>query len=175
MKKHLDLINPSFVIRWAVHLPILWALVGCVSVQLGGSPSIRAKGLDFQPPPHPFERFTTAPNVDSAWKNPKNGNTISYLSECEDRTDPPLEQIQRGVLSGLKNPKFITNESTMYNGRQALHTLVVGSVDGISTQVESMIFKKNNCIYILTYVGIETIFGQDQHYFSAFLKGFRAP
>jgi hypothetical protein len=147
---------------------------GCVSVNIGGKKLEKSSDISFKAPTAPFTEFE-AQGADSAWRNRKNGNSISFLSTCNDPTDPPLSTLQTEMLSTLDNVRVIRSETTSYNAREALSTEAEGMVEGIKTRLELLIFKKNQCIYTLSFVGVATRFGEDQDKFHEFLKTFEAP
>lgn len=146
----------------------------CVSVNLPGSTTKPASGVKYEEPASPFEKDSRK-DVDMAWRNPKNGNVISYLSDCQDSTDPSLDSIVQGVLSGLSDLNTESTENTTMQGREARRVLAAGKVDGVSTRIDLAVFKRNHCIYILTYVGVEKSFAHNRDAFIGFLKGFHAP
>ena len=43
------------------------------------------------------------------------------------------------------------------------------------TRIHSLIFKKNGCMYTLTYIGVPRAYDSDRAIFDEFLKGFQAP
>ncbi len=71
-----------------------FVLSGCVSIDIGAKHMERASGVKFTQPSAPFEK-SSASSVDAIWRNPKNGNAISYLSDCGDNSDPSLANIER--------------------------------------------------------------------------------
>ena len=156
-------------------LTLITFVTGCVTVRLdnnaGGK---RAVGVRFAEPAPPFKRENRS-EVDAAWKNPRNGNAISYLSDCKDESDPPLEQIVQGVLSGVSHLQYELNEDSEVQGREARHVVAHGKVDGVSTQTELIVFKRNQCIYILGYVGVKKSFNENRSAFKNFVQGFVAP
>jgi len=148
---------------------------GCVTVNLGdGSKATKAKGVEYTEPASPFTKESRE-TVDAAWKNAKNGNAISYLSDCKDPSDPPLDHIVQGVLAGMSEVKIESTESPMIQGREARHVVAAGKVDGVPTGTELIVFKRNTCIYILTYVGVQKFFPENRAAFTQFAAGFRAP
>lgn len=146
----------------------------CVTVNLSGGKTEKAEGVVVTPPAKPFEA-QSRDDVDAAWKNSKNGNVISYLSDCKDPSDPPLDQIVAGVLSGIANLKIESSSSPNIQGREARRVSVKGNVDGVSTYVELLVFKRNSCIYILNYAGVAGSAAENQKDFNRFIEGFRAP
>ena len=146
-----------------------------MTVNLGkGGDSKRAEGVNYREPGAPFQR-DAQPDVDSAWKNPVNGNVISFLSDCKDPSDPPLDHIVQGALTGLSELHYDSSESPMVQGRESRRVSATGKVDGVPTQIDLLVFKRNSCIYILTYVGVKRAFNDNRAEFNAFVQGFKAP
>lgn len=146
----------------------------CVTVKLGGENGKKASGVELNEPGKPFEK-ESRDDVDSAWKNPRNGNVISYLSDCGDPTDPSLDQIVAGVLAGLVELKVQDESAPTMQGREAKRVHAGGKVDGVPTEIELLAYKRNHCIYILSYVGVKKSFNEDREAFDSFIGGFRAP
>jgi hypothetical protein len=154
---------------------LISVLAGCVTVTLDNSgKGKRAEGVALKDPSSPFQKDLRE-EVDSAWKNPKNGNVISYLSDCKDPADPPLKQIVQGVLEGLTDLKIESEESPTHQGREARRVTAWGKVDGVPTGIELLVFKRNTCTYILTYVGVKKYFAENNADFNRFVESFRAP
>ena len=147
---------------------------GCVSVNLGKDKIKRSQGVSYLAPKPPFVEFK-ANHVDMAWKNVRNGNSISYLTECDSSTDPSLNHITQSILNSFEKPKLMSRNRVRYNGRSALRTKVVGEVDGVPSMFDVVVLKKNNCIYIFTYVALTETFNGDIESFNSFLNGFSAP
>lgn len=146
----------------------------CVSVRLATPLSHRASGIIYAEPSRPFKKDSKV-EVDAAWKNNDNGNLISYLSDCKDITDPSLDSILQGSLSGLTDLKVEATQSPTVQGREARRMTATGRVDGVPTKIDLLAFKRNECIFILGYVGVPKAFDQDLPQFERFIQGFRAP
>lgn len=147
---------------------------GCVSLKIGLSGPEKSTDMNFKNPPSNFVKLK-APDVDDSWTEKHNGNTISVLSECHDKPDPSLAQIQEGVMSEIEDASPLETEQITFNNRDAIHSIVDGTVDGVATRFELVIFKKSDCTYILTYAGVAKSFGDNQRDFERFVKGFRVP
>ncbi|MGE4133837.1 MAG: hypothetical protein AB7F86_19530 [Bdellovibrionales bacterium] len=147
---------------------------GCVTVSMGTKSGKRASGVEYKEPMSPFERDSRE-DVDAAWKNTKNGNLISFLSDCQDPSDPPLDQIVGSVISDLSQLKIMNESSLTYQGRAAKRVHAAGTVDGVPSEIDLLAFKRNHCIYILTYVGVSSSFQENHETFDRFLQRFRAP
>lgn len=147
---------------------------GCVTVKLGDVESQRANGVEFREPSSPFKR-DKRDEVDAAFKNTRNGNVISYLSDCKDPSDPPLDNIIAGVLTGLTDLKIEQKETVQMLGREGRRVVAAGKVDGVPSAIDLLVFKRNQCIYILSYVGVKDAFPQNRVDFNRFIEGFRVP
>lgn len=152
----------------------LLVLASCVSVSLAGKPKLERAQVSFRPPNSPFRSVNSA-SADQAWKNPKSGNSVAYFSSCNDPADPSLELVRRELVSGIQNLQFRSSEIVTFNGREALRSLVSGQVDGVEAQMDILIFKKNQCTFGITYVGLSSRFAEDKPVFEDFLLGFVAP
>ena len=155
-------------------LALISTLSGCVSVSVGGPKSERSKGVKVSTPSEPFKSIDGA-RADGAWENPHTGNSISYLSVCNDPSDPSLESASQELFSDLKKLVVIKQIPTTFGGREALDSEVEGKVEGIATRVRAVVFKKNGCLYTLSLVGVASKFDEDRSRFTAFLEGFEAP
>ncbi|HVK60017.1 MAG TPA: hypothetical protein VM432_00645 [Bdellovibrionales bacterium] len=149
-------------------------LSGCVSVNIGPKGAVKSSDVRFQEPESPFESMSSTP-ADRAWQNTQNGNTISYLSSCNDPNDPPLDVAAAELTGDLRDATTLRSQTIQFNGREALDQDVEGKVEGVTTRIRNVIFKKNGCLYTLTYLGVAKAFEADKKHFEKFLKGFEAP
>lgn len=147
---------------------------GCVTVKIADNDVRRAEGVKFNEPSAPFTK-EDRDEVDAAWKNSANGNVISYLSDCNDPTDPPLTQITAGVVGGLSELNILDEKSVTVQGREGRRVHASGKVDGVPTEIDILAFKRNHCIFVLSYVGVKAAFAANRPAFNKFIEGFRAP
>lgn len=160
-----------YIIKIHILLMIIFLLnTSCVSVGIESPTIEKAESVSYKEPKN-FVRFEQEP-LDAAWKNSKNGNTISYLSECNGHSDPTYETIREGILSGLRDVNIEKQEMRKFNNRQAFISIVSGSVDGIPTKLKIIILKKDNCIFVITYVGLNPFYDEDEKTFNNFIEGF---
>ena len=146
---------------------------GCVSVSL--SPKIsKANNVEFKAPSQPFESIYP-PGADKAWQDKNLGNSISFMSTCNDPSDPSIEIVEKDMLNNLQAVKIKETKNDFFNGRESRRSQAEGDVDGIPTKVEVLTFKKNSCTYSLMYVAIAKHFEQDLSAFQNFLASFKAP
>ena len=163
--------------------PILFILTilissctACVSVKLStdGNGTKRAEGVQYVEPTRPFAKNEN-PDVDASWQNSKNGNVISFLSDCKDPSDPPLDNIVAGVVAGVSALKIESSEVVEFQSREGRRVLATGNVDGVPSAIDMLVFKRNFCIYILTYAGVKNSFPANRDEFTKFVQGFKSP
>lgn len=147
---------------------------GCVSVNVGAPDATKAVKVELNPPALPFNEVRKN-HADRFWLSDKTGNSISYLSECESSQDPTLSQVLNGFRQSLTDSQVLSEEKLLFNQRAALKAQMSGFVDGVESRIEALIFKKNNCLYVLTYIGVPVSFDEERAQFGHFLDGFRAP
>jgi hypothetical protein len=164
----------SQLLRFIFTFFTLVLMGACVSVNLGKSESQRSREAKWTSPKAPFVELKSI-HLDKTWRNNKNGNTISYLSDCHNPADPSLENIFKGITSEIEEVTVVQSDRVDYNSREALHTTVEGAVDGVPTRFELMIFKKNDCTYILTYATTAKAFAENQRDFNSFVREFNVP
>ena len=162
------------IIFFAVTIATTFLIVGCVSVSLSTTKPKKATDVGFVQPSVPFKEISL-PNADRAWQNKQNGNTISFNSTCNESADPSIEAAKDDLLSSLDDTKILDHKDGIFDGRESETTSAIGTVDGVRTQVEILVFKKNNCIFSLSYVGVEKNFSQNVAQYSEFLQSFKAP
>ena len=149
-------------------------LASCISVSIPSSKLVKASDVTYQQPSEPFIT-SEHDSLDSLWSNPRNGNSISYLSDCQSKNDPPLKTITMGIIRDLGRREMIESKLIPYNQREGLHSKYSGSVDGVPTIVELIVLKKNSCIYVLTYVALKEAYTTNIGDFEKFYQGFKAP
>lgn len=147
---------------------------GCVSIKLGPGPGERSTGVQFAPPTEPFSLLPNT-KADGAWQNKNNGNSISYYSTCNDPADPPLETVTKELFADLKDLKTLQSQTVTFNGREGLESEVEGQIDGVSTRIHALVYKKNNCLYTLSYIALTKSFDEDKGRFLEFMRSFQAP
>jgi hypothetical protein len=149
-------------------------LQGCISVNLGPKGPSKSKNVIFQAPSAPFKQIKGSP-ADGAWQNPENGNSISYLSTCNEEADPSLDAATDEMISAFADTKPLSQKKFEFDGREALDTEAEARVEGVPTKIRTLVFKKNGCLYTLSLIGISKSFAKGEKPFDDFVKGFQAP
>lgn len=152
----------------------IFILAGCVSVNLPGSKAERADNVNFQEPAHPFQSLTVR-GTDKAWVSKETGNTISYTSDCNNPSDPNLEQLQMDSLNAMSDLKIVSTTELDFNNRSARLATADGTLDGVPVKMTLLVFKKNNCNFTLSYGGVTKNFSAEHNHFEDFKRGFQAP
>lgn len=179
MKRHRELKLTWF----AILLAMVCSATACVSVNLGGGKVEKSDGVKFTPPLG-FKALDNG-RADSAWNNASTGSTIAFQSNCGDTSDAPLESIATDLFADFEQSKDTRNERIAFDGREALDREVEGKVDGVSTRVRAIIYKKNKCSYVLTFVALtkslvadtknKAAINGDATQFERFAASFKAP
>ncbi len=146
----------------------------CVSVKLGNENVSKSATVRFDKPAKPFEVIALK-NADESWQNKNTGTTISYLSICNDTSDPTLQSLRDSTVRGIEEADIEKENMIPYNNRQALRSDISGHLDGVKVMVKLLIFKKNFCNYTISMVGIQSKYESDSVEFEKFIKGFIAP
>ncbi len=155
-------------------ISILLIASSCVTVKLGSTEGHKAVGVSIREPSPPFERVNRQ-DVDAAFKNPVNGNVISYVSDCKDPADPSLDGIVSTLLTDLTDLKIEFSQNTTFRDRDARRVQAHGKVDGVESALDLLVFKRNDCIFILTYLGVKSAFAENRSEFDKFVEGFEVP
>jgi hypothetical protein len=164
----------TLVLKFIFILTSTALFISCVSVGFKSPKTQKSDEVIFSSPDKNYDEVKSQ-YLDKSWRDRKTGATISYLSDCNNPTDPSLESIFKGITSEIDEVNVIESNHVDFNSRDALHSQVEGNVDGIATRFELMIFKKNNCTYILTYAAEANAYAIGQRDFSKFVKGFVVP
>jgi len=160
---------PTFLF-WATTL----CSMGCVTVKVGEGPGVKSSNVKFSEPGQPFVK-TDSEDADVLWHNPASAVSISYLSRCNESSDPSLDGIQTQMLGGIEGTVVEKQERFTFNSREALDSLVDGKIDGVPVRLRLITFKKNKCHYTLSYVGRPKAYAKDSGEFERFVRSFEVP
>ena len=148
--------------------------LGCISIGPTKADKKVAKGLSFTPPKSPYVEFELE-SADRAWQNPKTGNTISYMSNCDGSSDQSLEALFDSSVEGIEGMKVADQRKIPFSQRESLDSTILGKVDGVGIQVRLIIFKKNSCTFNLSYIGSISSYMTGYNDFAGFIKEFKVP
>lgn len=157
-----------------IALFFLFAASACVSVNIGPDKGARSSGVNYTAPKEPFKEIDSA-RADSAWKSEKTGSTIAFQSSCGEAADVALEAAADELFQGFDQKSVINEQRKSFDGREALDAEREGRIDGVDTRIRALIYKKNKCTYVITFVGLPKGFEADRPVFEDFIASFRAP
>jgi hypothetical protein len=158
-------------------LTCLLTTFGCVTVGLPEQDVRRAQGVRLVEPKPPFEPMRVE-SADRSWLNRTTGSSISYHSDCRDaEMGSSLESARSELLAGLTLTEPAVSEPRQVQGRDALWTEAKGRLDGVPTAFSALLFRRNGCLYTLTWIRSHDLARaeQDRAAFDGFVTGFRAP
>lgn len=157
----------------ALQAIIVGALTSCVNVQVPFGPVPKAEKALAAKPNSPFVAFATS-TADEAWISEKTGNTISYLSECK-KTDEKVEDVAMDAAKAIDQSKILKTSNSLIAGKYTSELLVSGKVDEHKVKMALAVFKDHDCLFSLTYGGLEDKFESEMNEFEEFKRGFKIP
>lgn len=114
--------------------------------------------------------------VQVAWFDASNDAVIVLDSQCEQHGDSTLEQFTDHLRIDFREWEIVSQERITLVQRDAVHTVVVASIDGvIKTQMELYVVKKNGCLFDLEYIAPPRNFEQGRAAFAQVVGGFSFP
>jgi hypothetical protein len=137
-------------------------------------PATKAKDFSFKEPGGAFRKLVGS-TADHAWQSSKTNNTIAVNSTCQKYSNVSLADLTKNILAGIENLKVEDTTTTQFDGREGQHTHASGATDGVPIRIDLLTYKKNNCAYDITLIGLKKGFDDDHELFEEFLRGFHAP
>ncbi len=100
-------------------------------------------------------------------------STIATDAFCEQAyDDSPLEMLTRHLFAGLQDIKVKEEKPFMLDGRGALRTLFSASLDGLPVTVDSVVIKKDWCLFDFFLVTPPERHAEASPAFENFFQGF---
>lgn len=166
-------IKPPSILTFVTLLAMALS-VSCVSVKLAPNATWKSTDISYDKPSSPFEEIHDV-SLDHAWKNPNNGNSMGFLTECGSNTESSTKIIERDSLSLLSNMQIVETKALKKDGGDGVSTVAAGKVDKTSVRMHLVVLRKDSCNFILTYVGAERNFEADHAQFNTFIEEFDLP
>ena len=111
---------------------------------------------------------------DLAFSNPPKDSTITVNSTCDPKKmNYSLKALSESLIIGIKDKKAQKREDTAVDGQKALQTLYTGTLNGVPVNIETVVFRKGECIYDFTYASSPDSFESDIMVFNEFISQFR--
>jgi hypothetical protein len=111
---------------------------------------------------------------DLAFSNATGDSTITVNSTCDERKMKySLRALSDSLIVGIKDKKAQSREETEIDGQDALSTTYTGMLDSVPVKIETVVFKKYNCVYDFTYGSSPDRFDTETAVFDEFMSQFR--
>lgn len=109
--------------------------------------------------------------VTFAFRNPRAQATIGVAARCHrDGDDVPLRSLTQHLYLGFTNRETRTEQELTLDGRAALRTEMVASLDGVPKDLTFVVVKKDGCVY--DFWRVAAVAPPDAE-FDAFVGGFQ--
>lgn len=103
-------------------------------------------------------------------------STIATDALCgENFDDASLEILSRHLIMGIDDLTMGTREKRMLADREALSTLWTGKLDGVAVSLQTVVLKKNTCLFDFYYIASPSDFAVSKADFEKFVNGFSYP
>lgn len=152
---------------------MLASVLGCASSTFSGS-VYRGEGFAFRVPPPP-----------ASWKRiDVDGKALSFVDEdtgalvaasgrCKvDGEDVPLKSLMQHLFLQFTDREVVTEEVVPFDGREAIHAVVIAKLDGVPKQFDVWVMKKDGCVYDLYCIAEPSQFATVSRQFREFVQGF---
>jgi len=93
-----------------------------------------------------FERLDMDQN-DLAWHAPSLGAIVQVNATCDPFQDVPLTSLTNHLLIGFTDRDRRSEDRVRLDGREALRSYYVASLDGVPRELLLLVMKKDECTY----------------------------
>ena len=100
------------------------------------------------------------------------GGTILAHASCEPRDDASLNVLTKHLLFGIEQRREEAATPLSMDGRQALRTRLIGTLDGVIVALDLVVVKKDGCTYDLELASSPQVFALRDRDFEQFFAGF---
>ena len=101
---------------------------------------------------------------------------IHLRAQCEMHGDSSLESFTDHLRIDFREWKLLSQEPTTVAGRDAMHSIILASIDGgVETQMELIVVKKNGCLFDLQYIAAPEDFERGRAAYQQVVADFTFP
>jgi hypothetical protein len=158
----------------ALLLCIFFQLLGCVSVNFPESKILKSTEYSVVDPQYPFEKISS-PGFDRSWRNKQLGTALGVLSECGVATENSLKDIQRDSFAAMRETEVVSSEEISKNETVGLRVTGKGYLNDKQVKISLALFRKEECNFIISFIGSPAGHDADLTSFNSFLEGFHLP
>lgn len=110
---------------------------------------------------------------DLAWRNAHAGAIVQMNATCDPFQDVPLSALTGHLLIGFTEREWKAQERIPLDGREALRSHVVASLDGVPRELLLVVLKKDYCTYDMALIApAGDAFQATRPAFERFVEGF---
>ena len=125
------------------------------------------------PVPASWDRLTNVDGAMLAFHDKESGGSATVYARCgQDGDDVPLTALTKHLIIGFTERKTTEEKLVPLDGREALHTVLDGKLDGVPVSLAIYVLKKDGCVYDLVWVAPPERFQAGIAGFDAFVAGF---
>lgn len=84
---------------------------------------------------------------DLAWHNESLGAIVQVNASCDPYRDVPLTSLTNHLLIGFTDREWRSSDRVPLDGREALRSHIVASLDGVPRELLLYVLKKDGCTY----------------------------
>lgn len=111
---------------------------------------------------------------DLAYNSLSSDSTITVNSTCDPKKkNYSLKALSESLLIGIKGKKAVSREEISVDGQKALSSVYTGSINDAPVKIETVVFRKGECIYDFTYASSPDSFDDGIVVFKEFISQFR--
>lgn len=107
-----------------------------------------------------------------AYRDEANGATIAVSGRCRGEDDVPLASLTQHLFIHFTEREIVTQEVVPFDGREAMHTVLVAKLDGVSKKFDVWVLKKDGCVYDLLLIADPARFEAGLEAFGRLVRGF---
>lgn len=123
--------------------------------------------------PDPWKRINIK-GGDLAFLNPQDNSTITVNSTCDkNKVKYSLRALSNTLLIGIDDKKSIESSERMVSGETALQRTSEGNVSGVPIKIVTVVLKKGDCIYDMSYSSARDNFDNWFGVFNEFVSRFK--
>ena len=153
---------------------ILFAAAHLVSCSSTLRDDEKAKGFELGTlPKSRWQSAATGKEGFHFFQNPSSGSMIGVDSVCKRYQESSLETLSKSLTRPIDNTVVTEQKKIELDGREALETRAMGTVDGVDVEALFMIFRKNNCLFDFSLISRNRVKTEDENDFRKFVESFR--
>jgi hypothetical protein len=161
-------LRPSRLLLLAVPL-----LAGCPTGALSGQLFVKdAVSYRLALPNAETWRSVSFADNDLAWTAKDSPHLLGVNAVCEDHGDPSLEVLTNHLLIGFTDRELKERKALIVDGRDALDSHYLATLDGVPVELRLLVVKKNGCIHDFSYIAPKGHFAERAGDFEKLIAGF---